>query len=98
MSLRTGTDKAKVGPKKNAGLLGQRLFYTMSKLDNQFLLNALSVRIRLCLIDNRTVIEVGHFSSEIGDVLRYPRHAIVIDVLRLVGHLMVVSVSACGEE
>ena len=55
------------------------------------LLHALPVRIRLWLVYDRTVVEVADARSEISDVLRHPRHAVVIDVLRLVRHLVVIA-------
>ena len=44
------------------------------------------------------MIQVADTRCEIGDVLRYANHAIVVDILRLVGNLVVVSVPARREE
>ena len=65
---------------------------------SRILLLTAATRVRLRLIDHHAMVEVpdpiGNAVHELPD----PLHAIVVDVLRLVGHLMVVRVTAGREE
>src|SRR5215218_6848887 len=62
------------------------------------LLDAAALRVRLRLIDRHAVVEVGDPERRVAHERGHLGHATVVDVLRLVGHLMVVRVAASGEE
>src|SRR5215207_1045130 len=62
------------------------------------LLDAAALRVRLRLVDRHAVVEVGDPERRVAHERGHLGHAPVIDVLRLVSHLMVVRMAARGEE
>src|SRR5215218_6409137 len=62
------------------------------------LLDAAALRIRLRLVDHDAVVEVGDPERRVAHERGHLGGAPVVDVLRLVRHLMVVRVAASGEE
>ena len=62
------------------------------------LLLAHPLRIRLRLIDDDPVIQVGHVLGDVLDELVYVRHVGIVDVLRLIRDLVVIGVAAGREE
>ena len=61
---------------------------------SQALLAAGSVRVRLRVVDDDPVIQVGHVDGHVLHEVGHPRHVRVVDVLGLVTHLVVVPVQA----
>ena len=76
---------------RSPGVTGERSRSAHRAVSHLALLLALAVRIRLRLVDDQPVIEVRDASRDVAHELRDARHVIVVDVLRLVGHLVVVA-------
>src|SRR4051812_44915757 len=62
------------------------------------LLPTLRLGVRLRLVDDDAVVEVRHALGNVAHEARHARQLLVIDVLRLVRHLVIVAVSAGRKE